>query len=239
MKKISLLCALGICVILAAGCSSKTKENETESFQEITDTSTQEYNYTLSDVEEFESDGVKYEQGKAEKLQFIYPVMEDVTAANTLVGTYNTSVYGNWPNIDETDTSYMISSFVTWPDLYDNQKVESIEYTVYNSTCYFVDDSADLRTCSNKKKFSSQSMKLTAADNKKFKMFMVVELPTSKDAWNGYKQQGKVENKAKKDVLENALIKAQVLYTDGTEQTDYYKIKIQGSMTSIDIYKVN
>lgn len=51
MKRISLLCVLGICAILATGCSSKTKENETESLPEITDASTQEYDYTLSDVE--------------------------------------------------------------------------------------------------------------------------------------------------------------------------------------------
>ena len=67
---------------------------------------------------------------------------------------------------------------------------------------------------------------------------IVVELPTSEDAFNRYMQSIYEEKQAMIKAVNNALIEADVIYDDGTEKVEYYKMKTgTHSMTSLDIYK--
>lgn len=63
-----------------------------------------------------------------------------------------------------------------------------------------------------------KSMGVSGVDDNAIKLMIVVELPTSEDAFNRYMQSIYEEKQAMIKAVNNAIIEADVTYNDGTEK---------------------
>lgn len=95
-----------------------------------------------------------------------------------------------------------------------------------------------LITIGKKNNINMKSMGVSGVDDNAIKLMIVVELPTSEDAFNRYMQSIYEEKQAMIKAVNNAIIEADVTYNDGTEKVEYYKIKTgKYAITTMDIYK--
>lgn len=83
-----------------------------------------------------------------------------------------------------------------------------------------------------------KSASVSGSDTDALKLLIIAELPATDDEMNLYRQSLYMEEQAKIKAVNNALIEADIMYNDGTERVEYYKIKTgTHSMTLLDIYK--
>ena len=131
-----------------------------------------------------------------------------------------------------------LENMINWDGIYNDENIKSIKYTIYNSTCGFTDMSDDPDNYRKKNNINMKSMGVSGVDDNAIKLMIVVELPTSEDAFNRYMQSIYEEKQAMIKAVNNAIIEADVTYNDGTEKVEYYKIKTgKYAITTMDIYK--
>ena len=83
-----------------------------------------------------------------------------------------------------------------------------------------------------------KSVSVSGSDTDALKLLIIAELPTTDDEVNSYCPSVYMEEQAKIKAVNNALIEADVIYDDGTEKIEYYKIKTGTHyMSLLDIYK--
>lgn len=95
-----------------------------------------------------------------------------------------------------------------------------------------------LITIKKKKNINMKSVSVSGSDTDALKLLIIAELPTTDDEINSNCPSVYMEEQAKIKAVNNALIEADVIYDDGTEKIEYYKIKTGTHyMSLLDIYK--
>lgn len=227
-KKKSYVILMAICVILFSGCQKK---------ETVTEETQKSISYQEPMITEYESDGMTYEKMSGESIEVIYPKLDK---------TFSDEIPVTWLRIGGTGTSemadsesaYCIKYMCNWEGLYTDENIQSIKYTIYNSTCGFVYASENIYNYRKKKSINMKSVSVSGSDTDALKLLIIAELPATDDEMNLYRQSLYMEEQAKIKAVNNALIEADIMYNDGTERGEYYKIKTgTHSMTLLDIYK--
>lgn len=227
-KKKSYIILMAICVILFSGCQKK--DTVTEETQE-------RISYQEPVITEYESDGMTYEKMSGESIEVVYPKLDKTFYDEISVTGWRVSGTGRSGMADNKSSCY-IKYMCDWEGLYTDENIQSIKYTIYNSTCGFVYASDNINNYRKKKSINMQSVSVSGSDTDVLKLLIIAELPTTDDEINSYWPSVYMEEQAKIKAVNNALIEADVIYNDGTEKVEYYKIKTgTHSMTSLDIYK--
>lgn len=219
------------CCVLSTGCQ------KTENSQESTTIVTTEYQKTT--IREYEENGVKYKEESGQKQKIIYPVSSKTFADKELVGTYSSAGASSIQSVAKTDVSYLITEAFAWPVLYESDNVKSIEYCTYNARAEFDEKDKKPSTYNKEKTCKAGAVKTDGDKQDKLNMVIHMELSSTDDSWYMYRQSPASEGKVKCDILNSVLIEAKVIYKDGTEETDYYKIETQSAKgDKIDIYRL-
>ena len=227
-KKKSYIILMAICVILFSGCQKK--ETVTEETQE-------RISYQEPVITEYESDGMAYEKMSGESIEVVYPKLDKTFSDEIYVTGWRTSGTGTSGMADNM-SAYCLKSLYDWNGLYTDENIQSIKYTIYNSTCGFVYASESINNYRKKKNINMKSVSVSGSDTDALKLLIIAELPATDDEINSYMQNTYMENQAEIKAINNALIEADIMYNDGTERVEYYKIKTgTHSMTLLDIYK--
>lgn len=227
-KKKSYVILMAICVILFSGCQKK--ETVTEETQE-------RISYQEPVITEYESDGMTYEKMSGESIEVVYPKLDKTFSDEIPVTWWRTSGTGTSGMADNM-SAYCLKSLYDWNGLYTDENIQSIKYTIYNSTCGFVYASESINNYRKKKNINMKSVSVSGSDTDALKLLIIAELPATDDEINSYMQNTYMENQAEIKAINNALIEANIMYNDGTERVEYYKIKTgTHSMTLLDIYK--
>lgn len=129
-------------------------------------------------------------------------------------------------DVRDGDTSYIYIFGFSWPELYDAEIVKSIEYTVFNTRAQFETDDVQIKEFLGEKIINTESRKISGEEQGKLNMILFMEFPTSTYSAYMNKQSPQTVLKTRNDILESALVEAKVLYNDGTESTDYYKMQM-------------
>lgn len=227
-KKKSYIILMAICVISFSGCQKK--DTVTEETQE-------RISYQEPVITEYESDGMTYEKMSGESIEVVYPKLDKTFSDEIPVTWWRTSGTGTSGMADNM-SAYCLKSLYDWNGLYTDENIQSIKYTIYNSTCGFVYASESINNYRKKKNINMKSVSVSGSDTDALKLLIIAELPATDDEINSYMQNTYMENQAEIKAINNALIEADIMYNDGTERVEYYKIKTgTHSMTLLDIYK--
>lgn len=226
MKKYILI--LTIYSVLLAGCQKMdTVIEETQvsiSYQEPV-------------ITEYESDGMAYEKMSGESIEVVYPKLDKTFSDEIYVAGWRVSGTGKSEMADN-KSACCIKYMCDWEGLYTDENIQSIKYTIYNSTCGFVYASDNINNYRKKKSINTKSVSVSGSDTDVLKLLIIAELPTTDDEINSYWPSVYMEEQAKIKAVNNALIEADVIYNDGTEKVEYYKIKTGTHyMSLLDIYK--
>lgn len=231
IRKLYLIGMVTCCCILSAGCQRK-EESEGDTIIVTSE------NQVIT-VREYEENGVKYKEESRQKQKIIYPVSSKTFADKELVGTYSSAGASSIQSVAKTDVSYVITEAFDWPVLYDSDNVKSIEYCTYNARAEFDEKDKKPNTYSKEKTCKAGAVKTDGDKQDKLNMVIYMELSSTDDSWYMYRQSPASEGKVKCDILNSVLIEAKVIYKDGTEETDYYKIETQSAKgDKIDIYRL-
>ena len=228
-KKKSYVILMAICVILFSGCQKK--DTVTEETQE-------RISYQEPVITEYESDGMAYEKMSGESIEVVYPKLDKTFSDETYVVGWSVSCMGTGSEPENGKSAYYNIYMINWDGIYNDENIQSIKYTVYNSTCGFVYASDNINNYRKKKSVNMKSVSVSGSDTDALNLLIVVEFPASENAWNRYMQGSYEENQVKIKAVNNALIEADVIYDDGTEKVEYYKMKTgTHSIRLLDIYK--
>ena len=227
MKKYVLI-LMTICVILFSGCQKK---------ETVTEETQKSISYQEPVITEYESDGMTYEKMSGQSIEVIYPKLDKTFSDEISVTGWSTSGTGTSGMADDR-SAYCLKSLYDWNGLYTDENIQNIKYTIYNSTCGFVYASENINNYRKKKSINMKSVSVSGSDTNALKLLIIAELPATDDEINSYMQSTYMENQAEIKAINNAIIEADVMYNDGTEKVEYYKIKTgTHSMTLMDIYK--
>lgn len=226
MKKYILI--LIIYGVLLAGCQKM-------------DTVTEETQVSISyqdPVEiEYESEGMTYEKMSGESIEVVYPKLDKTFSDEIPVAGWRVSGTGKSEMADN-KSACCIKYMCDWEGLYTDENIQSIKYTIYNSTCSFVYASDNINNYKKKKNINMKSVSVSGSDTDALKLLIIAELPATDDEINSNYPSVYMEEQAKIKAVNNALIEADVIYDDGTEKVEYYKIKTGTHyMSLLDIYK--
>lgn len=227
-KKKSYVILMAICVILFSGCQKK---------ETVTEETQKSINYQEPVITEYESDGMTYEKMSGESIEVVYPKLDKTFSDEIPVTWWRTNGTGT-SGMSDNKSACCIKFMYNWEGLYTDENIQSIKYTIYNSTCGFVYASDNINNYGKKKSINMKSVSVSGSDTDALKLLIVAELPTTDDEINSYWPSVYMEQQAKIKAVNNALIEADVIYNDGTEKVEYYKMKTgTHSMTLMDIYK--
>lgn len=227
-KKKSYIILMAICVILFSGCQKK-------------DTVTKETQVSIRYQDpvkiEYESDGMTYEKMSGESIEVVYPKLDKTFSDEIPVAGWRVSGTGK-SEMANNKSACCIKYMCDWEGLYTDENIQSIKYTIYNSTCSFVYASDNINNYKKKKNINMKSVSVSGSDTDALKLLIIAELPTTDDEINSNCPSVYMEEQAKIKAVNNALIEADVIYNDGTEKIEYYKIKTGTHyMSLLDIYK--
>ena len=204
----------------------------------VTEETTGSINYQEPVITEYESDGMTYEKMSGESIEVTYPKLDKTFSDEDFVAAWNVSGTRRIDEPENGKSAYHNICMINWDGIYNDENIKSIIYTIYNSTCGFTDMSDDPDNYRKKNNINMKSMGVSGVDDNAIKLMIVVELPTSEDAFNRYMQSIYEEKQAMIKAVNNAIIEADVTYNDGTEKVEYYKIKTgKYAITTMDIYK--
>lgn len=243
------------CLVCAVGCrksdnnnqnitSSGNGGNQKETTTQGKDSGSQKIEsgsaYETAAIIESESDGVKYVEESGKVMDIKYPMINDAFSGEELVTGYKVLRNGSSvQNTNETTKYYKYVVAYQWEGLYKGDNISTIEYSTYNSRCWFVDADYSLSDLLKEDKLEAQNITVENNDTENLRLAMFVELPTLKEAWYGYRQSPQTENEAICDILNNVIITADVTYKDGTKKTDYYRLEtLNSSGTLMNIYRL-
>lgn len=227
-KKCFYLIIVTICVMLFSGCQGKNT---------ATEETTGSINYQEPVITEYESDGMTYEKMSGESIEVVYPKLDKTFSDEIPVAGWRVSGTGKSEMADN-KSACCIKYMCDWEGLYTDENIQSIKYTIYNSTCGFVYASDNINNYRKKKSINTKSVSVSGSDTDVLKLLIIAELPTTDDEINSYWPSVYMEEQAKIKAVNNALIEADVIYNDGTEKVEYYKIKTGTHyMSLLDIYK--
>lgn len=171
-----------------------------------------------------------------ESIEVTYPKLDKIFSVEIPAASWRISSRGS-SEMADSRSAYCIKSMYEWDGLYTDENIQSIKYTIYNSSCGFVYASDNLNKYSGNT-VNMKSVSVSGSDAGVLKLLIVAELPATDDELNLYRQSIYKENQAKIKAVSNALIEADVTYNDGTETVEYYKIKTgKNAITYMDIYK--
>ena len=224
MKKYILI--LTIYSVLLAGC---------QKMDTVTEETQVSISYQEPVITEYESDGMAYEKMSGESIEVVYPKLDKTFSDEIYVAGWRVSGTGKSEMADN-KSACCIKYMCDWEGLYTDENIQSIKYTIYNSTCGFVYASDNINNYRKKKSINTKSVSVSGSDV--LKLLIIAELPTTDDEINSYWPSVYMEEQAKIKAVNNALIEADVIYNDGTEKVEYYKIKTGTHyMSLLDIYK--
>ncbi len=159
--------------------------------------------------------------------EIVYSIKEDTFKDWEQIGVYQIN---NGKSVEQDvrdgDTSYIYIFGFSWPELYDAEIVKSIEYTVFNTRAQFETDDVQIKEFLGEKIINTERRKISGEEQGKLNMILFMEFPTSTYSAYMNKQSPQTVLKTRNDILESALVEAKVLYNDGTESTDYYKMQM-------------
>lgn len=214
--------------VLLAGC---------QKMDTVTEETTGSINYQEPVITEYESDGMTYEKMSGESIEVVYPKLDKTFSDEIYVAGWRVSGTGKSEMADN-KSACCIKYMCDWEGLYTDENIQSIKYTIYNSTCGFVYASDNINNYRKKKSINTKSVSVSGSDTDVLKLLIIAELPTTDDEINSYWPSVYMEEQAKIKAVNNALIEADVIYNDGTEKVEYYKIKTGTHyMSLLDIYK--
>lgn len=226
MKKYILI--LTIYSVLLAGC---------QKMDTVTEETQVSISYQEPVITEYESDGMAYEKMSGESIEVVYPKLDKTFSDEIYVAGWRVSGTGKSEMADN-KSACCIKYMCDWEGLYKDENIQSIKYTIYNSTCGFVYASDNINNYRKKKSINTKSVSVSGSDTDVLKLLIIAELPTTDDEINSYWPSVYMEEQAKIKAVNNALIEADVIYNDGTEKVEYYKIKTGTHyMSLLDIYK--
>ena len=226
MKKYVLI--LTIYSVLLAGC---------QKMDTVTEETQVSISYQEPVITEYESDGMTYEKMSGESIEVVYPKLDKTFSDEIYVAGWRVSGTGKSEMADN-KSACCIKYMCDWEGLYTDENIQSIKYTIYNSTCGFVYASDNINNYRKKKSINTKSVSVSGSDTDVLKLLIIAELPTTDDEINSYWPSVYMEEQAKIKAVNNALIEADVIYNDGTEKVEYYKIKTGTHyMSLLDIYK--
>ncbi len=226
MKKYVLI--LTIYSVLLAGC---------QKMDTVTEETQVSISYQEPVITEYESDGMAYEKMSGESIEVVYPKLDKTFSDEIYVAGWRVSGTGKSEMADN-KSACCIKYMCDWEGLYTDENIQSIKYTIYNSTCGFVYASDNINNYRKKKSINTKSVSVSGSDTDVLKLLIIAELPTTDDEINSYWPSVYMEEQAKIKAVNNALIEADVIYNDGTEKVEYYKIKTGTHyMSLLDIYK--
>lgn len=226
MKKYILI--LTIYSVLLAGC---------QKMDTVTEETQVSISYQEPVITEYESDGMAYEKMSGESIEVVYPKLDKTFSDEIYVAGWRVSGTGKSEMADN-KSACCIKYMCDWEGLYTDENIQSIKYTIYNSTCGFVYASDNINNYRKKKSINTKSVSVSGSDTDVLKLLIIAELPTTDDEINSYWPSVYMEEQAKIKAVNNALIEADVIYNDGTEKVEYYKIKTGTHyMSLLDIYK--
>ena len=154
-----------------------------------------------------------------------YPIKEDTFEDWKKIGEYHINSKSVEQDVHDVDTSYLYIMGFSWPQLYEADAVKSIEYTVYNARAQFEKNDVQLKEFLDKKAIKTQSKKISGTEQGELNLILYMEFPASTYSWYMNKQSPETVLKTRCDILNTVLVEARVLYNDGAEKTDYYKIQ--------------
>ena len=214
--------------VLLAGC---------QKMDTVTEETTGSINYQEPVITEYESDGMTYEKMSGESIEVVYPKLDKTFSDEIYVAGWRVSGTGKSEMADN-KSACCIKYMCDWEGLYTDENIQSIKYTIYNSTCGFVYASDNINNYRKKKSINTKSVSVSGSDTDVLKLLIIAELPTTDDEINSYWPSVYMEEQAKIKAVNNALIETDVIYNDGTEKVEYYKIKTGTHyMSLLDIYK--
>ena len=214
--------------VLLAGC---------QKMDTVTEETQVSISYQEPVITEYESDGMTYEKMSGESIEVVYPKLDKTFSDEIYVAGWRVSGTGKSEMADN-KSACCIKYMCDWEGLYTDENIQSIKYTIYNSTCGFVYASDNINNYRKKKSINTKSVSVSGSDTDVLKLLIIAELPTTDDEINSYWPSVYMEEQAKIKAVNNALIEADVIYNDGTEKVEYYKIKTGTHyMSLLDIYK--
>ena len=214
--------------VLLAGC---------QKMDTVTEETQVSISYQEPVITEYESDGMAYEKMSGESIEVVYPKLDKTFSDEIYVAGWRVSGTGKSEMADN-KSACCIKYMCDWEGLYTDENIQSIKYTIYNSTCSFVYASDNINNYRKKKSINTKSVSVSGSDTDVLKLLIIAELPTTDDEINSYWPSVYMEEQAKIKAVNNALIEADVIYNDGTEKVEYYKIKTGTHyMSLLDIYK--
>lgn len=125
-KKKSYIILMAICVILFSGCQKK---------ETVTEETQKSISYQEPVITEYESDGMTYEKMSGESIEVVYPKLDKTFSDETYVVGWSVSCMGTGSEPENGKSAYYNIYMINWDGIYNDENIQSIKYTVYNSTC--------------------------------------------------------------------------------------------------------
>lgn len=233
IRKMFLTGAVICSCVLCAGCKNQNEgqtDDDTQTIQNQAD------NKQTDNMRIYEENGVRYCEESGVRQKITYPLFKVSDMEWEQAGTYNMQYHTSEQDVRSGDSSYLSLQESSWPKLYDEEAVETIQYTAYNARVQFVTNDVQLKDCMSQKDIRIESVSIDSAKQDTLNMIIYMEFPATTESWYMNKQSPEVRNQRLSDILNSAIIEADVSYTDGMHKTDYYKIETEGT-TRYNLYK--
>ena len=140
--------------VLLAGCQKM------DTVTEETQVST---SYQEPVITEYESDGMTYEKMSGESIEVTYPKLDKTFSDEIPVAGWRVSGTGKSEMADN-KSACCIKYMCDWEGLYTDENIQSIKYTIYNSTCSFVYASDNINNYKKKKNINMKSVSVSGSD---------------------------------------------------------------------------
>ena len=189
------------------------------------------------------ADEKNYKNETGAKLSMTYPVLHKDFTDETLMGSYKVNVVNIGTALGEKDEGgYIAANVIGWPSLYDDNNIGSLEFTAYNASCTFdIVSASSTKYTKRNQEVKGETKRVNGSNDESLSLVILNEFPSADSAAYNYMQPSSVEIGKAIDVINNVLVEVKVNYTDGTEQTDYYRLESASryNIYNIKIYKLD
>ena len=152
--------------VLLAGCQKM------DTVTEETQVST---SYQEPVITEYESDGMTYEKMSGESIEVTYPKLDKTFSDEIPVAGWRVSGTGKSEMADN-KSACCIKYMCDWEGLYTDENIQSIKYTIYNSTCSFVYASDNINNYKKKKNINMKSVSVSGLSNFPLRMMKLIRI---------------------------------------------------------------
>lgn len=196
----------------------------------------------VSESEALVIEGMDYIAERGLKLDITYPILQKDNIEGIFIGTYmvNSVKLGNGLG-EKGEGAYIVVNIIDWPSLYKDTNIKSLDFTAYNASCIFDDyDINENKYAKKQMKIKGESKTVYGNDEDKLKLIILNEFPMSDQISHNYMQPGDIEIQRAIDDINKIIVKVDVHYIDGAENTDYYRMESTSdyNINRIDIYKL-